>query len=84
MNNEYETSIDFEREEILSKNLDFTISNGFLDQMPLPIINRILNSLTRKLKDHHLLFKFIIKTIEKYSTNEIKNRMTNEEREIFH
>lgn len=53
------------REEMIAKNLDICIQNCFLDQIPIQILVRILNSPKRVIKDHHLLFSFVIDLIEK-------------------
>ncbi|KAK8852346.1 hypothetical protein M9Y10_017320 [Tritrichomonas musculus] len=63
-NNSEDSEPNFEKEEILSKNLDFSIQNGNLHKLPLEMLNRILNSPKRNLKDHHLLFNFVIGIIE--------------------
>ena len=75
--NEENYQINFSREEIIAKNLDICIINRFLDQIPIQILIRILNSPKRVIKDHHLLFSFVIELIEK---NE-KVTMSNSERE---
>lgn len=61
---------DEQKEELIAKNLDISIKTGFLRKIPLEILNRILNSPYRKIKDHHLLFSFVISTMKNYSMNE--------------
>ena len=52
-------------EDKLSKNLDICLRNEFFIQFPIPTLNRILNSPSRNLKDHHLLYEFVKKIIKK-------------------
>ena len=62
--------IESEKEELISKNLDIGIKTGLLNQLPLEIIIRILNSPKRNIKDHHLLFAFVISMFKKFSKND--------------
>lgn len=55
-----EQSTDNLKEEIVAKNLDICIQNALLKKLPIEILNRILNSPKRIIKDHHLLFSFVI------------------------
>lgn len=65
--NNYNTfdEIDSVKEEKLAKNLDICLQNPNMINFPLPVLNRILNSPNRILKNHHLLFNFIKKVINK-------------------
>lgn len=51
------------KEEIIAINLDFCLQHGILDQIPVPMLIRILNSPSKILKDHHQLFEFILKKL---------------------
>ena len=70
-------SIDYQKEEIMSKNLDICLSSENFKKMPLSMINRILNSPKRIIKNHHLLVSFVINLIKEYSNKKI----TSEEQE---
>ena len=61
-----------QKEEIVSKNLDIAIKSGILDNVDLDIIIRIVNSPKRVIKDHHLLFNFIVNLIQNSAKNETK------------
>lgn len=52
------------KEEIVSKNLDVCLKNGFLDRIPLKILIRILNSPHRIIHDHQQLFQFVIQKMK--------------------
>lgn len=71
-NNDDELSDDPLKEEIISKNLDVCLKNGYLERIPLKILIRILNSPQRVLSDHRLLFSFVIKKMNNCE-NEDKN-----------
>lgn len=64
---------DSSKEEIVSKNLDICLKNGYLNRIPLKILIRILNSPNRVIENHQLLFKFVMQKIESAdkSDNEI-------------
>ena len=64
-------SIDYQKEEIMSKNLDICLSSENFKKMPLSLINRILNSPKRIIKNHHLLVSFVIDLIKEYSNKKI-------------
>ena len=68
-NFEKEGQIDFAKEELVAKNLDICLKNGFLKKIPLSILNRILNSPKRILNDHHLLFSFVLEKLNEYKEN---------------
>lgn len=58
--------------------MDISIQNGNLQKLPLKILIRILNSPKRVIKNHHLLFDFVIEILrkklnEKLSNDEIDN-----------
>lgn len=76
-NESMNSQINIEKEELISKNLDICIKNGNLKKLPLQMLNRILNSPKRVLKNHRLLFNFVIDLI-KEKTKEI---LSNEELE---
>ena len=59
-----ELNIDYEKEKIISKNLDFILQQGNLSKLPISSLNRIFNSPDRILHNHHLLFEFIKSKIE--------------------
>lgn len=59
------------KEEIISKNLDQCIKNGFLDRIPLKILIRILNSPNRVVNDHHLLFDFVLNKMKIYENAQL-------------
>lgn len=61
--------IDQRKEEKLSKHLDICLHNSNFINFPLPVLARILNSPERVVHDHHLLFEFVHKVIEKYKTD---------------
>ncbi|KAK8900555.1 hypothetical protein M9Y10_002882 [Tritrichomonas musculus] len=64
---EGEDNIDYIKEEIISKNLDVVLQNELLKNVPIQPLLRILSSPKRILKNHHLLFSFVI---EKLNSNE--------------
>lgn len=68
--NDDSEKVDSIKEELISKNLDISIKTGLLNQIPLNSLVRILNSPKRVIKDHHLLFTFVVSMIKKYSSNE--------------
>lgn len=63
------------KEEIIAKNLDISIKNKILHKLPIQTINRILNSPKKVIKDHKLLFSFVIETIKK-NLNESNDKNT--------
>lgn len=62
--------IEPEKEELIAKNIDIAIKTGILNQIPLEIIIRILNSPKKVVKDHHLMFKFVISLLKNFSKSE--------------
>lgn len=68
---------DHVKEEIISKNLDVVLQNGFLKTIPIDPLIRILSSPKRVLKNHHLLFSFIIEKLisnSKYPNNDERDK----------
>lgn len=65
-----EENIDYEKELIIAKHLDFFLEKGILSKLPNSMLNRILNSPERILKNHHLLFNFIIEKITENSDDD--------------
>ena len=59
--------IESDKEELIAKNLDFSIKTGLLNKIPLEILNRILNSPYSQINDHHLLFSFVTSLIKTFS-----------------
>lgn len=59
------------KEEIIARNLDISIQNGFLNNFSLDKVVRILNSPKKVIKDHHLLFSFVIQTIQKFENEKL-------------
>lgn len=59
-----ESQFDKSKEEIIAKNLDTCIKNGYLSKFPIQILIRILNSPKRSINDHHSLFEFIISILK--------------------
>lgn len=59
------------KEEIISKNIEKSIQNGFLNTIPLKKLVEVLKSQKSEIKDHHLLFSFIVQTIQKYQQDKI-------------
>lgn len=62
---------DLFKEEILSKNLDVVLQNNLLKKLPIETIIRVLNSPKRILKNHHLLFKFVISEMKNASEKKL-------------
>ena len=54
------------KEELIAKNLDTCLRNGFLKKLPIATLSRILNSPKRQIIDHHLLFDFVIDRIQNH------------------
>lgn len=67
------------KEELIAKNLDYSIKSGLLKKLSIQIINRVLNSPKRVIKNHHLLFSFIIDLLR----NKTKEPLKNEEGEYL-
>lgn len=55
---------DFEKEKILSKNLDFCLEHGDFSKIPISVLTRIFNSPEKVLHNHHLLFNFIKQKVQ--------------------
>lgn len=55
---------DFEKEKILSKNLDFCLEHGDLSKVPISVLTRIFNSPEKVLHNRHLLFNFIKQKVQ--------------------
>lgn len=65
-----------EIEELISQNLDTSLNNRNMHKIPLNILNRILNSPKMMIKNHHLLFSFVISMIKtKMTENLTPNEM---------
>ena len=66
------------KEEEMSRHLDICLQNENMINFPIETLIRIINSPNRNLQDHHLLFKFIKRLIEKYqSQQESENKDEN-------
>lgn len=61
----------------MAKHLDICLQNENMLKYPIEAINKIINSPERVLTNHHLLFKFIKKILEKQKNN--KNNQYDEE-----
>lgn len=60
INNDNEIElIDYDKEKIISKHLDFCLEHGNLSKLSIKSLIRILNSPNRVIHNHHLLFKFV-------------------------
>lgn len=62
--------IDYEKELIIAKHMDFFLEKGILSKLPNSMLNRILNSPEKILKNHHMLFNFIIEKITENSDDD--------------
>ncbi|KAK8875679.1 hypothetical protein M9Y10_005853 [Tritrichomonas musculus] len=58
------------KEELISKNLDICLQNHNLRKLPIQTLNRIFNHPNRILKNHHLLFKFVIERMNNPSQSQ--------------
>ncbi|KAK8865042.1 hypothetical protein M9Y10_010572 [Tritrichomonas musculus] len=68
---------DFLTEEIIAKNLDFSISSGLLNKAPINILLRILNSPKREIKNDKLFFQFGITIFKDASKSEDEEEIEN-------
>lgn len=80
---EAKSLFDEEKNEIIAQNLDKSLLNGCLINLPISVLNQILNSPNRKLENHQLLFDFVIKRILHFTENETKTNKYNENIEIL-
>ena len=62
--------LDPSKENKISEHLDICLENANMRKYPIGKLNRILNSPTRKLSNHHLLFEFVKKIIKERSSTE--------------
>lgn len=76
-----EKEIDSVKEELISKHLDICLQNDNLMQLPISVLHRIFSSPKKVLKNHHLLYQFIKKMIEKYESNHSENQNSSKEKE---
>lgn len=72
--NQNESKSTRNKEYLVAKNLDLCIQSGFLDNVDIKTIVRIINSPKRHINDHHLLYNFVIKLIQKSKNIEINNK----------
>lgn len=69
INNYSFEELDSLKEEKFAENLDICLQNERMINFPIPLLNRILNSPKRIIKNHHLLFQFIKKVINNRSSS---------------
>lgn len=67
------------KEELIAKNIDICLQNGYINCVPLQNLIKILNSPKCDVKNHHLLFKIVIEKIDKYKNE----RISKEDEEIL-
>lgn len=67
--NHSKSEIDTTKEEIISKHLDICLQNENLMNLPVKTLHRIFSSPKKVLNNHHLLYEFVRKIIEKYESS---------------
>lgn len=64
----------FSKDEIIAENLDICLQNEQMVNYPIPVLCKILNSPKRIINDHHLLFTFVQKVINKKEEENYENK----------
>ncbi|OHS94306.1 hypothetical protein TRFO_39464 [Tritrichomonas foetus] len=72
----------FAKEDFISRHLDESIQSGLLKNVETEVLFRILNSPNRIIRDHHLLFRFIIDIFNTTFQNDGKSIKKNEKDNI--
>lgn len=75
--NQDESNIIESKENIITKNLDLCIKSGFLDNVDIKTILRIINSPKRVINDHHIFYNFVINLLQKLLKDKSKDEQEN-------
>lgn len=70
-NDDNQKKSDAFKEELIAKNINTCLQNGYLNCIPLQNLIRILNSPKCDVKNHHLLFRMVIDKLDKYKNEKI-------------